>query len=201
MIKRFLAAASFLILGVTAANASTLLPGTRACDVNEPGSFGVTLDGGTYIDCAGSYVGNDSELNYQNYINDDFGTTGTWSELAKAEDSNSWVDGGLEFTSGEGARIGGFTLSGFIGDAVIVVKGSNCFSAFYFSGISGTVNGTFDTDSAGLNTGNSCNRTGVPGISHLTVYTVAAIPVPAAGFMLLLGLGGLAAVRRRKSAS
>ncbi|MBM1291377.1 VPLPA-CTERM sorting domain-containing protein [Ponticoccus sp. SC6-11] len=43
----------------------------------------------------------------------------------------------------------------------------------------------------------------IPQLSNVRLFEIetAVIPVPAAGFMLLLGLGGLAAVRRRKSAS
>lgn len=39
------------------------------------------------------------------------------------------------------------------------------------------------------------------GLSHVSLYGVAAIPVPAAGFLLLGALGGLVALRRRHRAA
>ena len=193
------AALALSLLSVGAASASVLTPGLSKCDLNETDHYGIELTSGTgtYVDCAGSFEGNDDNQDYENYINAQFGTTGTWSKLTKVD--NSGTAGGLTVVN-NGAT-GTFTFGGYNGDVVFVLKGANCFSAFYFSGVSGTIHADYSTIDAGLNKGN-CDGDLGPGLSHLTVYTGGAvpIPVPAAGFLLLAGLGGLVAVRRRKTA-
>lgn len=168
------------------------------------------MDSGSYETCEGAILGNDSNLDFEDEINDVFGTTGEWSEYAKVE-GLSGTDGALTLDDTNGSITGDFALSGVSGDVVIVAKGAGCFSAYYFTGVSDPTTGSYDMDLAGVRTNQPGNPSttiacsdeygNVAGISHLTVYTVAAIPLPAAGLMLLLGLGGLAAVRRRKAAS
>jgi hypothetical protein len=167
------------------------------------GVGGVTLSPADYESCKGAFLGNDSELDFENEINSLFGTSGTWSEWAKAEEDNSWMDGGLEILTGLGEISGTFSVTGLPSSAVFVVKASGCFSAYYFTGIGSPASGSFNTQAAGLLTGNGCDGRNSPGISHLTVYTggsTSVIPLPAAGWLLLAGVGGLAALRRRKSA-
>lgn len=164
---------------------------------------GVALAAGTYEECEGAFLGNNSNQNFENEINGLFGTTGTWVESAKAE-GNSWSDNGLTITSGQGASTGTFTVSGLPSTAVFVIKASNCFSAYYFTGVADPTTGSFDTGAAGLRSGqgNNCDGGNTPGISHLSVYTggMSNVPVPAAAWLLIGGLGGLGALRMRRKA-
>jgi hypothetical protein len=189
--------AALVLLG-SAANAA-LVSAPLDCALG-----GVTLSPADYDSCQGAFLGNDSQQNFETYINSLFGTTGTWSEWAKAEQENSWKDGGLEILTGKGSISGTFSVLGLPSSAVFVVKAANCFSAYYFTGIGSPATGTFNTESAGLLTGNGCSGNNTPGISHLTVYTGGddpnVVPLPAAGWLLLAGVGGLAAMRRKKSA-
>jgi hypothetical protein len=192
--------ASLLVLG-TAANAA-LVSAPLDCELG-----GVTLSPAAFDSCEGAFLGNDSQLDFQNEINGLFNTTGTWSEWAKAEEENSWVDGTLKILTGAGDATGTFEVIGLPSSAVFVIKAAGCFSAYYFTGIGSPATGTFDTEAAGLTAGKGgdCPADGnVPGISHLTIYTggepPSVIPLPAAGWLLLAGVGGLAAMRRKKAA-
>lgn len=181
------------LLGSTA-SAATLL---------DCATGGITLVPADYESCEGAFLGNDSQLNFENQINSLFGTSGTWSEWAKAEEENDWEDGGLAILTGIGEISGTFSVTGLPSSAVLVLKAANCFSAYYFTGIGSPASGTFNTSLAGLLTGNDCDGNNSPGISHLTVYTgedPSVIPLPAAGWLLLAGVGGLVAMRRKKAA-
>lgn len=123
-----------------------------------------------------------------------FGRT-NWAQLAKFD------------TPGGGSNTNGLSLSGnnwsFAGsllyDAVaIVLKQSNTFSAYLFVGGLAS-SGTWSTPGFGQQSG---------GLSHMSIYTSGdrivpppppppVVPLPAAGFLMLGALGGLAALRRR----
>ena len=69
---------------------------------------------------------------------------------------------------------------------------------FSYDAATMTYSGTFSTEGLFNNGGQT------PGISNVTFFDTGMpdmpqVPVPAAGFMLLAGLGGLAAARRRKT--
>ena len=84
-------------------------------------------------------------------------------------------------------------LSEMFGEIVVVLKQSNTWSAYLYDDSTGIPNGgvftagAFDTN----------------GLSHLSIYGrgegSTEIPLPAAGWLLLGGLGGLYAMRRRKA--
>lgn len=102
---------------------------------------------------------------------------------------------------------------------VVAVKAGDCFSAYLFSGVTGpSASGAFDTNKSGILVGGGpnvgCDGRNVPTISHVSVFTAGGgggsggggggggpdpIPLPAAGWMMLAGIAGLAAARRRKA--
>jgi hypothetical protein len=58
--------------------------------------------------------------------------------------------------------------------------------------------------SGGYDDSVDCAGVNAPTISHISVFTAGdqpgVVPLPAAGWLLLAGVGGLAAMRRKKSA-
>ena len=193
------AALALSLLAPIGASASTTLDDAQR---TQCAAGGLTVSTATYVSCQGAFNLVNNWLNDDSNIDllmDRFGVT-NWMRYAKIS-SDAWTpNNGLSLTSGIGANIGTFDLNGLTGDAVIVVKGSTCFSAYRFSGLTGDDDGSFNTYLAGLRTNSECDGRNAPGISNLTVIKIADVPLPAAGFLLIAGLGGLAAVRRRKTA-
>ena len=109
--------------------------------------------------------------------------------LQQTGSHGSLLSGMIALLGGTG---GGFTLDlTGITNAVLVFKSGNkpgpAYAAFAID--SGLVTGSWLTTPP---------QGG--GLSHVSLYgAVAAVPVPAAGFLLIGALGGLAALRRRKT--
>ena len=102
---------------------------------------------------------------------------------------------------GEIFSVGGFTFTAdsfreFV-DGVQVQPGID----FYRFTATGTLSGNGFDDTMGMLAFSAQSVNGAPKVSFSsTAASVAAVPVPAAGLLLLFGLGGVAAVSRRKKA-
>lgn len=196
-------AAFGVVLGIMGAFSVAGMAEAATC---APG--GVTLDtGGDYVDCAGPLAGNDTgggstflaDLNDGN-IFAGYGSINLiadWSLFGKS-DEDIFVE------ADEGAIEGDWSASGFTSNTLIVtLKSGPEFTAYLFENVTGPdIGGTFETLLAGLvnNQGRS------QALSHLSIFSAEReggdnnneVPLPAAGWMLLAGLGGLAAARRRR---
>jgi hypothetical protein len=113
------------------------------------------------------------------------------------------VDGFLTGATAGGSS-GSFNLSSVIADlgekVLIVFKGgSNDIIGYLVDDLAALISwSTPFTDPPFTLPGNSTSQ----GVSHISVYTVgvAPVPLPAAGFLMIGALGGLAAIRRRRRA-
>ena len=80
-------------------------------------------------------------------------------------------------------------------------------SQFAFSGVAAQIlsnprgNNSIFTKISGLTFDKVVFTAGKPALEFANLRTVSAVPIPAAGLMLLGALGGLAALRRRKTAA
>ncbi|MBX2863038.1 MAG: hypothetical protein KTR27_05745 [Leptolyngbyaceae cyanobacterium MAG.088] len=137
----------------------------------------------SYIDCAGSFSGNDKGAQGTGLNNLDALFGSGWSFAGDNEDST------VSFTSGgDGTKAGNAStsLSGF---GAIAVKAGNSYSLYTVDDLS-----SFEWSTEGVA---KVGKNNTPGLSHLSVYTYAEGPehesepesVPEPG--LLLGILGL----------
>lgn len=103
--------------------------------------------------------------------------------------------------SATNALSGSWVWDGFDAINLVVYKaGSNFVAHFFEDGIFGNM---WDTTALGLVNGAGRGR----GISHISVYGIdgtqivnpTAVPLPAGGWLLLAGMGGIAGLKRRKA--
>jgi hypothetical protein len=193
------ATATSLSFAVEGANAFSLVGGTSCSTANLTGT----------TNCEGIYKGNDSEIESNTSL---FGSTG-WTELFKV-DSSSGTAGNLTTTASGSQTSGTWSLSNFdfnlYESVMFVLKGGNTFTA-YLSDLA-TTSGIWDTDDLLKGNGSDITKTN-PGLSHFTVWGIAATPdvpevpevpeepvsVPEPSVMLgLLAIGGAMGLRRRR---
>ncbi len=129
--------------------------------------------------CEGAFSGNDPNSDLDGL----FGKTG-------------WVDAGLSFSlTGAGTGSGTWSVTdwGGLTTVMAVLKGGPTFAG-YLLDLSGT-SGTWNTQGLLKGSGGAG-----PDLSHFAFYTTgpSQVPLPAAGWMMLAGLGGLGALRRSR---
>lgn len=181
-------AAAAAILGATSAQAVTCGDSTFT----------------TAVDCIGPVSGNNSNDDLTGFF--DF-TNGygdiMWGSEIKVNNGTGGTTGILSFSStttdGSGGGLtGDWSVSSWSGitAAMIVLKGGPSYSAYLIDLTAGTM-GTWDTLGIVKGSGGAG-----PGLSHMSLYVAtgptAPVPLPAAGGLLLAGLGGLIAARRRR---
>lgn len=154
------------------------------------GSCALGQVSGGVIDCYGTVVGI-SNAQQVDVNNGTFysGTTSASSYTTGLFGIQNWYDY-AKASSGSiasfGQTAGTFTISHDLNTAVaVMLKAGNTWSAYLFNSLSA---GTYTFDISGI----SQNA-----LSNIRIISV--VPVPAALGMMLMGLGGLALVRRRKA--
>ena len=188
--------ATFHALALTAALAAVpahaaLTPTGVACDGH---STGMILQPG-YVDCAGSFSGNNSNqvADVTAEIQLDFGATGSFL-ATDVTGSNSGSSGTLTFA----------TLSQ---PFVLALKAGDAFSLYLYSGAGGVSSINFDTLGVGFFSGNhNQNEHFGQGLSHATIYTgpglvinpVGAVPEPETYALMAAGLAFVGWASRRR---
>lgn len=121
-----------------------------------------------------------------------------WTQDSKwEEDSNTYSPNGLLSIVDYDGKKGSWAVDSWagIGAAALVVKGATGWAA-YLLDMSAGLKGEWSVFA--LSTPNGKNT---PDISHISLYTTPApapVPLPASALLLMAGMGGLAAMRRRK---
>jgi hypothetical protein len=176
-------AVAVVSVGAFFAFAGTAGAATIPCTTSTAAN-GATLSVTHALDAA-CFTGNDTNLITSTF--DIFGLTG-WI-LADKNGSSTDGDQSITFTSGvtNGTKLGSWEISslGTAASVMVNLKAGNGWGSF----LVGTTSGTW---------------TSTKELSHASVYyrpgTPSPVPLPAAGWMLLAGLGGIAAAKRRKKA-
>lgn len=167
----------------------------------------VTIDGDAAQACNGPISGNDTGGG-SSFL-DDLSNGDIFAGYGNINLLMDWElfgksDEDLTVEADEGSIFGEFAAFGVMDTLVVTLKAGSNFTAFLFTDIAGpNITGTFDTFLAGLlnNQGRAQN------LSHLSIFEAgdlrddpgpSPVPLPAAGWLLLAGLGGLTVARRRR---
>ena len=194
---------SLVIEGVVAATLTA--PATAGAQFLSAAPAPVCTNHGTVpfmsaLDCSGAWLGNNSnqQVNVLKQLAADFNSTAgvpantAWSYFVDA----SYI-GGNSGTINFGQS--------YVGFFAVAIKAANQFSLYLFDGgTAGISSVAFQTDGA------SVNNNGIPnGLSHASVYgledsfgttVVVATPEPASAVLMVTGLVGVFAIRRRRRA-
>ena len=186
---KVLLAAGAMALVTGGANAATLTCSTITKSENNDATF--TLGNSTLATCLP--IDGESNLNDTNTIDADFSLFGKTGWVLSDKNDSAEGNGIIEFLTApvNGTKSGSWAIDTLAGltHVVITLKAGGGFGAFLLDltvadPLAGTWASTKD-------------------LSHASIYyngTPATIPVPAAGFLLMGALGGLAALRRRRRA-
>ena len=156
------------------------------------------------LDCEISSASQDFRNTNPIVVNQDGGffDTETWAFEGKLDSG-----GTLAGPEAEQGQAGTYDLTsyfdGLVGDVLLVFKGGNGTTLVGYLLGTDDLAGSWTTPfSCPPFSGNRSRCNGFPkDVSHISVYSnvVAPIPLPAAGLLLLGGLGGLALIRRRRA--
>lgn len=189
-IKIRIAAILGAVFLATSASAAT-------CVVN---SVSFTLEGAAGAQCM---AGND--LGRNGIAEQDLDFFGLTNWIVGVSTDPSEGDGSIEANgTGFSGSSGTWSIGSYpsMSPLMIVLKSGHQFGAFLLDDMVAALSGTWNISRERC-TVRGCTTVG-KNLSHASVYyspVPSAAPVPAAGLMLLAGLGGLVALRRKRAAA
>ena len=189
------------ILGIAAATVTALMAFTSSsqaatCSID---GMSFTLNIAVNTSCM---AGNDLGNNGIESTGSEFFSLAGW-KVGDSTDAGAG-DGSVLFGTAPAvnATSGTWSLASYSGfsSVMIVLKTSTYYGAFLLDEALSGLSGTWSISEYGCTKKGVCSTKG-KALSHASVYyngTPSAVPIPAAGILLLGGLGSLAALRRKR---